>query len=358
MRFDDVRILELGDRALFASAFSDNTLLLWTGAQKIELDVGRKNFGPAGAWFLLRALRENRFDLIVCHAPLHHPFGARWLLRLIGRHPLFLPSTLLRGSGVLFLRWATKTPIVVLDTEDSPAVNRHNLFLFPRCRAYFKRELPPDHWKVFFKTAHPGLPSARFRRSRFYGQCIEKLRPLSLGISEAKVAQIAGLPPASEKSADVFFAGSLGNSSVRARGVEQLRSLREAGYVVDLAESPLSQAEYFARCARAWLTWSPEGYGWDCFRHYEAAVCGSVPVLSQPTVYRHRPLLDGIHGVYYDVEDDGLKTAITEALRDKQRLSAMARAAREHVLRHHTHRRLCEHVLEVALGPPASDEGA
>ncbi|MDQ2688635.1 MAG: glycosyltransferase, partial [Armatimonadota bacterium] len=148
---------------------------------------------------------------------------------------------------------------------------------------------------------------------------------------------------------DVFFAGALGNSTVRVRGAEQLRGLAARGFGVDLAEPNLPPAEYFARCARAWLTWSPEGLGWDCFRHYEAAACGSVPLVSRPSIHRYQPLQHGVHCVCYDVEGDGLERAITEALGNKERLMAMARAAREHVLRHHTHRRLCEYVIEATL---------
>jgi len=351
-RFDDLRILEIGDRALFAGAFPDNTFLLWTGIRKIAAGTRQMNFGLAGAWFLRRALREDRFDVIVCHAPLHDPLGARWILRLLGRYVFLFPPHHFRTCGVLFLRAVSgpKTPLAVLDTEDSPAVNRHNFFLFPRCRTYFKRELPPDHGKVFFKTLHPDLPTIRVRRSKFFRQSVARLRPISLGIADAKARQILeGQPVPVEKTADVFFAGALDNSLVRARGTEQLRQLQSEGYVVDLAEPNLPLDEYLARCARAWLAWSPEGLGWDCFRHYEAAVCGAVPVLSRPTIYRHRPLQHGVHCVYYDVEGDGLRTAIVDALGDKARLSAMAQAARAHVLAHHTHRRLCEYVLETVL---------
>ena len=131
--------------------------------------------------------------------------------------------------------------------------------------------------------------------------------------------------------------------------MEQLRALRDAGYRVDLAEPTLSPDDYFARSARAWLTWSPEGFGWDCFRHYEASACRSVPVLSAPTIYRHQPLREGVHAFYYDAEGDGLTRTLRQALKDKKRLTAMANAARDHVLHHHTQRRLCEYVLRTTL---------
>ena len=64
--------------------------------------------------------------------------------------------------------------------------------------------------------------------------------------------------------------------------------------------SRLSLPEFYQRAARAWLVWSPEGLGWDCFRHYEAPACGSVPVINQPNIERHQPLVHGEHAFYYD----------------------------------------------------------
>ncbi len=372
MRVDDLRILEVGDRSLFADTLPDNTTLLWTGARAIRPAAKRHNFGPGSVWFLRRALRQDDFDLIVCHAPLHNPLGLRWILRLLGRNPLTFAGALFRSWGLRFLCVTTSIPLIVLDTEDTSAIGRHNLFLFPRCRAWFKRELPPDYWKVFVGVTGANTLTARFRRRLFFQACVDKLHPISLGIGEAKVQRIDGLIAAaiasSEKASlqtamverpeeaaaaprcvDVFFAGALSNSYVRGLGYTQLEALQNTGYVIDIDESGLSQDEYFARCARAWLVWSPEGYGWDCFRHYEAPLCGAVPLISRPTIYRYAPLRDGEHCFTYDVEGDDLQAVVIRALCDRPRLTAMAQAAREHVLRHHAHRRLCEYMASVAL---------
>ena len=80
--------------------------------------------------------------------------------------------------------------------------------------------------------------------------------------------------------------------------------------MVDVCEGGLSKGEYLRRCARAWLTWSPEGYGWECLRHYEASLCLSVPVLSPPGILRHFPLQDRVHAIYYAAEGSGLRDAI------------------------------------------------
>jgi hypothetical protein len=347
-RWKDVRILEVGDRSLFAETFPQNTLQLWTGLHKIPPAPGRRNFGLAEAVMLLRALRSKAYDLIVCYPPPDKPLGIRTLFRLLGRKGLAVLPALFRGVASEFLRLPTNTPIAVLDTEDCGLVERHNFPLLFRCRTYFKRELPPDHWKAFVKTAHPHVPTARVRRSRAFREGVEKMRPFALGISEAKLCMIGEAEH--DKTVDVFFAGALENSAVRETGVSQIRLLASQGYTVDIAGTDLSQEEYFARCSRAWLTWSPEGYGWDCFRHYEAAACRSVPIISQATIHRYEPLRHGVHCYYYDVEGDDLRTVIVNALADRRRLAMLACNARDHVLRHHTHLKLCEYVLETVLG--------
>ncbi len=98
----------------------------------------------------------------------------------------------------------------------------------------------------------------------------------------------------------------------------------------------LAYAEYMQRMAQAWLVWSPEGFGWDCYRHYEAAFAGSVPVINRPANSRPRPYEDGVECFYYDPVGDDLERVLKLALEDKERLRAMAVRGREKVLANFT----------------------
>ena len=100
----------------------------------------------------------------------------------------------------------------------------------------------------------------------------------------------------------------------------------------------------------AYLAWSPGGYGWDCARHYEAPLAGTVPLMNYPTIVRHRPLRDGEHCILYAPEPGALARAVRSALADKERLLEMARAAQAHVREHHTLRARAEYVVTTALG--------
>jgi hypothetical protein len=298
---------------------------------------------------LHRALREPGLSLVVCRPGFYPPWHWQWIFReLFSRRALRGESRLHGALGAQMLRSPIDTPIAVLDTEDYPAIKTDRLFLLSRCKLYFKRELPPDHWRLFTGTAHASLPSRRFRRQPRYRDMVAKVRPLSLGLP----LESRGLLPmnAPGKTADVFFAGDTESSStVRAAGMREIMALRERGITVDIPQSRLPLPEFYQRASRAWLVWSPEGLGWDCFRHYEAPACGSVPIINQPTIERHHPLAAGEHALYYDPAPGELSRTIVAALADKDRLRAMAQAGQAHVTMHHTPEALARYVVESTL---------
>ena len=135
---------------------------------------------------------------------------------------------------------------------------------------------------------------------------------------------------------------------MRERGYAELLALRREGYAIDVSDSALPLDEYLARCARAHLVWSPEGFGWQCFRTYEAAICGTAPLCSRPGVERYRPLIEGVHAIYYDVEPGELTRAVKAALADPPRLRAIGAAAREHVQAFHTPAAIARHIVDAA----------
>ena len=344
------RILEIGEYSLFARAWPDRTLCLWTGQEPRDIEgAPHEPFALRHVPIVLRALRHSEFDLVVCYPPADAPWRPRPAAGLLRRHGWRAGPLFLRQLAPFLLLGPLSTPLAVLDLADHPVVMPHSVPWLDRCRAYFKRELPTDHWKVFLRTGGRRLPSTRRRRSRRMQARIAKLRPLSLGLTPERVAAIEACGPR-EKTVDVFFAGHVeGSSTVRREGLAQLEALRRRGLRVDVALERVAPADYYARCARAWLAWSPEGYGWDCFRHYEAALCGTVPVINYPTIRRHAPLEEGAHCFYYPVEGAGLARTLNVALSDRTRLVRMAAAAGEHVRRHHTAERLCDHVVATCL---------
>jgi hypothetical protein len=351
---DRAQIVEIGSHTIMKAAFPDRTRSLCTYRKPIP---PYDSFSFRTAWEAWRAIRAGQIDLIVVWASPYAPWNFRELKAVFGR-PFRPLQSLVRILGVQSLRFLSTTiPIVAIDNEDARTIAPHNMFLLDRAKWFFKRELPIDRWQVFQHTAHAGIPGARFRTRPANRMRIAKLRPISIGVTRTTaVPQTMPIPP---KTADVFVALTLeGGTSVRNEGIAQLRRLAAEGFVVDVAETRLEHSEYRERMSRAWLTWSPEGLGWDCFRHYEAPLAHSVPVINTPTIVRYRPLLDGVHAVYYYADDpDSLGQKIRAALCDKEGLLRMAQAARLHVLQYHLRPRpFADAILAFGLGleePPS-----
>ena len=338
-------IVEIGPRPYVTSAFAGESLFFSTEGETQPL-AGIETLSSLAA--LGGALTGRDVELIVCHPTFSSPFGLRhWSRTLFSRRFIEGRAALGRPFAPQLLRRRRPAPLVVIDHEDLPVINRDNLFLLDACDLFFKRELPVDYWRVFLKTAHANLPTPRFREDPRQRARIAKLRPISLGLPLTS----EGLPPQDpvDKRADVFFAGRVeGSSSVRPRGLVELRALADQGVAVDIPEAPLPRAEFYRRCAAAWIVWSPEGFGWDCFRHYEALACGAVPLVNLPTIDRHRPLIAGEHALYYAPEPGGLTRTLSEALKDKPALTRMAKAGQAHVMAHHTPTALATYVVESA----------
>jgi hypothetical protein len=234
--------------------------------------------------------------------------------------------------------------LVGVDLQDSPIVRNSRFRILQHSVCYFKRELPPNPCNAFLYTTAKTEDNSNVLRSRVFQCWIKKLRPISLGIDADTCRKLSSLEAA--KKTDVFFAGNLENRPNRQAGLKQLERLKAEGYAIDLAPEKLPRDEFLRRCAQARIVWSPEGFGWDCFRHYEIALVRSVPLMQSPTIHRYAPLMDGEHALYYYVEGDHLAARVRQALQNPARLVEMGQAARQHVLAWHTHEALSRYVIQ------------
>ena len=347
---DTLRILEIGEFFLFKRVLPEATTLLFTGPNPVHVaGLGAEMFALNRLKSVRDLVQGERFDLVVAYPPAFSPWSPRQAWRLLRRDRHRALSSVQRVWGSR-LAAAARAPLALLDMGDAPVIYPHNSGLLDRCRFYFKRELPPDFSRLFPHASAPTLLSARERTTVLHRSRLDKLRPIGLGLPPEVLARVP--EPLPEKTSDVFFAGLVdGSSEVRRRGLAELRALESEGVSVDAPAERLPVKDYLDRVARARLTWSPEGYGWDCRRTYEAAACGSVPLVNRPTIHRHAPFRDGEHCFQYDVEEGGLTRAIRWALSDEARLARMGAAARRHMLQHHTHRRMCAYIVETCLRP-------
>lgn len=255
------------------------------------------------------------------------------------RHP-----NLLTGGRFPYARVGSR--LVGIDMADRPVVDNRWFPILDGCVCFFKRELPQNPCNAFLYTTARTEDNGNILVSETFRCRIKKLRPISIGISPETCREYAALEV--PKKTDVFFAGDVANKPNRIAGLKQLERLAQDGLAIDIARDKIPRKEFLRRCAQAYIVWSPEGLGWECLRHYEAALVGSVPLIQSPTIRRYQPLEDGEHALFYYLEGDHLASRIRHALRNRERLVEMGRAAREYVLKWHTHESLGRYVIEEA----------
>jgi hypothetical protein len=296
---------------------------------------------------LRRRILAREFDLIVayaCQEPIwraHRGVGPNLVhaRKLLTRFPQFAPRLLLpaiRESG---------TRLAIFDYDDLTIIPRMRWPFLEACHLYFKMHPSLNLHKSFlFQTKRDHVLWNVLKNPR-YATWIEKIRPISCGCSVAPYADELLAP---EKKYDIFFSGGTHYTPVRREGRQVLEKLAAEGLRVCLPER-VPHREFLRLCSESWLTLSPEGAEWDSPRHYESALMKSVPLINYPTVRRYQPFIDGVHAFFYPPEAGLLAPVIRRALEDKAQLTRMAEAGRAHVLAHHTHPRLAEHIVAASL---------
>ena len=284
----------------------------------------------------------------------------------IGKPPrLWNPRKALLRNAVRLLRYSThgrrafrlspllsqlrraEVPIAGVDTSDAPIIDNSRFAILGAADLFFKRELPTNPANAFLYTDDRTEDTGNITRLPFFSANVGKLRPVSLGLNDARYDRLAAHQR--EKDIDVFFAGAVANRPTRALGLAQLNRLREQGFRVLASDAPYPEEEYMALAGRALISWSPEGFGFDCNRTYEVAGAGSVPLLKVSPIQAYAPFTDTVNALFYTHEGHDLYQATAAALADRGRLVRMGNQAREHVQNHHRHSVLAEHLVTTLL---------
>jgi hypothetical protein len=345
-----MRILELSDEDYFRKALPPGQVdFFYAGGSPNKFEDERLNL--AAMLRVRRLLSEGHYDLIACSVnPLHFWRGDRGMVRA----GIQLFNRLFRtfhSFGISFLPFLTRNsrvPVLAYNRKDAPILSRQNFGLLHRCTRFFIRELPQNNWNLFLFTSSKNEDVVNITRQPFFRDNIGKIRPIPLGFFRP---QDGYLPFSENKTSDIFFAGRTHSTTVRAKGFAQLERLRDLGYRVDIPATALAPDEFLRRCAAAHLVWSPEGLGWDCHRHYESLLVGSVPLINSPTIERYHPLEDGVHCLYYFIEGDHLVETVRATLKNPERLRAISRQGREHILRWHQQDQIVRYMIEETLAP-------
>lgn len=295
---------------------------------------------------ILEKLRARRYDAVILGNPPGYwnprKSGARNLARLLKRSAE-LPT--LVGAERIFraLLKEARTPLYIVDEMDRPVIDNSKFRFLPRCTLYFKRELPSNIMNAFLYTSDKAESPDSILRQECFRSWAEKLRPISLGISDDEFDRAAAI--GAEKKIDLFFAGNFEHRPIRKAGRDALLKLQAEGFRVHISEEHYPEDVYRQRCAESLLCWSPEGFGSDCHRHYEIAACGSVPLRKHSPLYPYAPLRENEECLYYMHESLDLYDAARRALGDPDKLRQMGGKAQARVRECHRYSRLAEYIL-------------
>jgi hypothetical protein len=324
-----MRVLEISRFGLFKALMPDTTdWIRWGGSLTADEPMQPERPSLALLTRTLSRLGRREFDLVVLPSihPQHVEDQSRY--KLISKAMLHGAANVPGAAALLHLFGLRSARHIILDIHDDPRLCETTLRLFPRFALYFKRELALD-------AAHSRPP-------------IGKFKPLPLILPNER-----RIPPSHEKDIDLVFAGRLCNDT-RKRAVEAARSLAAQRVRVFIPDRPLSYRSFMEVLGRSWLVLSPEGLGWDCYRHYEACLAGSVPIINRPRFKRHLYLEEGTHCFYYDADRDCVATRVLELLADKPKLACMSEEGRRYVLANHTRSAVGRYMLkELAESPPS-----
>jgi len=237
-------------------------------------------------------------------------------------------------------------PWALVDRNDQSLPREGNHLFFRDCTAFFVRELLANRYEIF-PSYRRGEPGCRlWPRGEWVEYPVDKIRPISLGLQYPE-KHFAGLP--TEKTHEIFFCGTTQLRFPRISAVAELEKVASVKGWRFLRVERIEAGKFLRLCAQSWLVLSPSGNGWDCWRHTEALMAGSVPLINYPWIERYAPLRDGEHVLFYSPEQGHLTEVIRTALASKERLREISRRGRAHVLAYHTYPALRDYLLGETL---------
>jgi hypothetical protein len=228
------------------------------------------------------------------------------------------------------------TRVIVLDRYDSHETLRD----FARCltcaRFYFKTNLQEKDSNQLYSAGNAN-------------GCCFKFLPYWIDVENYQV------PFQREREIDVFFAGAV-NSEERRASIDKVRQLESEGYRIMVEERHLPFADYLSLMSRSWLTLSPQGYGYNGFRHYESMLVGSVPLINIPDPAIVNDFRHGQNCLFYSIARADLNRIITSALSDKRGLLQMADRLREFIIDRHSRHGVGAYLLRESLADDVTDQ--
>jgi hypothetical protein len=291
---------------------------------------------------LRRRVAAREFDLIIANSIMRSPYPRNKGWATKASHMARYLTYQHRRLDTWWAPWVAaagrgETPLAIIDARDSHYVYPWDWPLLKACDLYFKRDL----MALLLRAVQPLQDYMGEKRLKPH---MDKLRPMSLGIQEERMAASSRLMR--ERDIDIFMSG--GDNLLRKMIREKCQGLAKRHKVfVNTGLLPFS--EYQEMLQRSKLAICVESWGGETWRQYEVAAAGAVPLMSWPYTLVHEPLEPDRHAIYFSYIGDHFERQVERALSDPDRLQKMSDEARAFVLARKNRRQLVNHVVETTL---------
>ena len=295
---------------------------------------------------LRKAVDNGEFDLVVANNIMRSPFPGNKGLATTASLALRNFTYQNRRMDTWWAPWMvrggkSKTPLAVIDARDGHYIFPWDLPLLKAAKLYFKRDL-------MWWPRRALMPLLDFHTDKKIMPLLEKLRPMSLYLDEARFAPSAR--PMKDRDIDVFMSGT--DNPLRKLVREKCFKLGDR-YRVVAQPGLLSAEQYREMLQRSKLAVCVESYGGETWRQYEVAAAGAIPLMSWLYTQVTDPLVPDVHAFYFSYIADHFERTVEAALADPARLQRVSDAARQFVLEKKPRSKLLNHVVETTLAESA-----
>lgn len=243
---------------------------------------------------------------------------------------------------VLFASRGNRVKLVVVDLTDELTINSRDKVFLQKSDLYFKRELALNYLNSFEQIFSKGECIGGFRSSKFVQDFLQKMRPIPLGINEEVIGDSIGKD---EKIYDLFYSGGDQSLPLREEIKSALTGLRQKGWRIFSPTERLSESDFQKCIRRSRFCVSPSGAGWDCYRHYEIAAFGSIPIFNFRTIQAYKPPRHGLECFYFDPQDNLIQVLESFLTTSEEKVEEMAQSSKLHLKSHHTFSAIAKYLM-------------
>ena len=320
----------------------------FTGTYPLQFDTADIAYPEYST--IVSNLKKKHYDLIittVCRVD--YECGRYGKISRVSRRFKYLfEGNKYKMGGTLVMDWLRSgmelPPIAVIDDMDDPFIWPRDFELFMNCAVYFKREMPFDEFFCY------RLFDIKFIDKQKRIDLTQKLKPIWISYDKESIDAFTDTDtfiPYEERDIDVAFFCNIHMSHNRVKILPILEALGKKYNVITTENSKFAKDEFYEKLKRCKIGISLDGRGWDCPKHYELMLCGTLLFIPRPPIQLAIDLKDGENCIFIDNQLRDVESLVHTYLNDIELCAGIAKKGHELTKRSLGNDKLVEYVLEI-----------